>query len=121
MAESQLQHTAAAPATVVGVDTTLLAACQLLNNPPLSGASPLAAEQWRHDVDQLVVAAINTRPQERRCQPSAQYSRTLSVMRAPSVACAQSIARAPLVEPNARPRGVASHTNGELRDGRPQG
>jgi hypothetical protein len=35
---------------------------QLLNNPPPSGASPSAVEQWRHDVDQLVIAAINTPP-----------------------------------------------------------
>jgi hypothetical protein len=41
---------------------TLEAACQLLHDPPGPHASPLAAEQWRHDVDQLIIAAINTLP-----------------------------------------------------------
>jgi hypothetical protein len=79
--ESQPQRTAvtaAAPPAVVGVDATLLAVSRLLNNPPLSRASPSAAEQWRNDVNHLVVAAINTSPQERWRQPSAQYSRTPS-------------------------------------------
>jgi hypothetical protein len=44
----------------VGPDATLLAARQLLNNPPLVKALPSAAEQWCHDVDQLIIAAINT-------------------------------------------------------------
>jgi hypothetical protein len=59
----------------------LLAACQLLNNPPPAGVSPSAAEQWRHDVDQLVIAAINTPHREGRCQPSAAH--TPSVAQAP--------------------------------------
>jgi hypothetical protein len=74
MVESQPQRTAsttAAPPAAAGVDAMLLAACQLLNSPPPSGASPSVAEQWRHDVDQLIVTTINTPPQERRCQPSA--------------------------------------------------
>jgi hypothetical protein len=87
---------------VLHIDTTLLVARQLLNNPPPSGAPPSAAEQWRHDVGQLVVTAINTLPQERRRQPFAQYSCTPSMACAPSMAHAPSIARAPPMEPNAR-------------------
>jgi hypothetical protein len=95
MVESQTQRTAGtvpAPSVVAGADATLLAARQLLNNPPPSGASPSAAEEWRRNVDQLVVAAINTPLYERRCQPSAQYSHT------PPAAHASSAARAPPVE-----------------------
>jgi hypothetical protein len=44
------------------IDATLLAAHQLVNNPPPSEASPSATEQWCHDIDQLIVAAINTPP-----------------------------------------------------------
>jgi hypothetical protein len=50
--------TASSPAAV-GPDAALLAACQLLNNPSPAGASPPAAEQWHHDVNQLIIAAIN--------------------------------------------------------------
>jgi hypothetical protein len=49
MVESQPQRTAGAvpaPSVVAGADATLLAARQLLNNPPPSGASPSAAEEW---------------------------------------------------------------------------
>jgi hypothetical protein len=48
----------------VGPDAAFLAARQLLNNPPPAGASPSAAEQWRHDVYQLIIAAINTSHRE---------------------------------------------------------
>jgi hypothetical protein len=92
--ESQPQRTAGAvpaPSVVAGANVTLLAARQLLNNPPPSGASPSAAEEWRHNVDQLIVAAINTPFHERRCQPSAQYSHT-------PAAHAPSAARAPPVK-----------------------
>jgi hypothetical protein len=61
--ESQPQRTTGvvpAPSVVAGADATLLEARQLLNNPPPSEASPSAAEEWRCNVDQLVVAAINT-------------------------------------------------------------
>jgi hypothetical protein len=61
--ESQPQPTAgttASPPTTVGPNAALLAACQPLNNPPPVGASPSAAKQWRHDVSQLVIIAINT-------------------------------------------------------------
>jgi hypothetical protein len=39
---------------------TLEAVHTLLYNPLGLGASPSVAEQWRHDVDQLVITAINT-------------------------------------------------------------
>jgi hypothetical protein len=68
--ESQPQRTAgmaAPPPVAAGTDATLQVACQLLNNPPPSGASPSVVEQWRHDVDQLMVATINMPPHERRC------------------------------------------------------
>jgi hypothetical protein len=106
MVESQPQHTvstAAAPPTVASIDATLLAAHRQLNNPPLSEASPSAAEQWHHDVDQLIVTTINTSPQERQRQPSTQYSHTPSVARVSSVAHALSVVCAPPMEPNARP------------------
>jgi hypothetical protein len=67
--ESQPQHTTgttAPPPATVGIDAALLAVHQLLNNSPSSGVSPSVAEQWHHDVDQLVVAAINTPHHERR-------------------------------------------------------
>jgi hypothetical protein len=80
----------------VGLDAMLLAVRQLLNNPPPTESSPSAAKQWRHDVDQLVIVAINTSHHERRHQPSAQQSRFLSVARAPFVA------QAPPVLPGAR-------------------
>jgi hypothetical protein len=54
----------------VGLDAALLAARQLLNNPPSIEASPSAAEQWHHDVNQLIIAAINTPHREGQRQPS---------------------------------------------------
>jgi hypothetical protein len=92
--ESQPQRATSivpAPSVVAGADATLLAARQLLNNPPPSGASPSAAEEWRRNVDQLVIAAINTALPERRCQPSARHSHA-------TAAHAASIARVPPVE-----------------------
>jgi hypothetical protein len=87
MLESQpATGTTASPPAVVGHDAALLAARQLLNNPPSAGASPSAAEQWCHNVDQLIIAAINTPHREGRCQPSVQQSRFLSAARTPSVA-----------------------------------
>jgi hypothetical protein len=70
----------------VGPDAALLAVRQLLNNPPLDGASPSAAEQWHHDVDQLIIAAINTPHREGRRQPSVQQSRFPLAARTPSMA-----------------------------------
>jgi hypothetical protein len=78
-------------------DAALLAARQLLNNPPPAGALPSTDEQWHHDVDQLVITAINTPQREGRRQPSAQQSHFPSAMRAPSVA------QAPPVLPGACP------------------
>jgi hypothetical protein len=75
MLESQSQPTTgttASPLAAVGLDAVLLAARQLLNNPPLAGASPSAVEQWRHDVDQLVIATINTPHYKGRHHPSVQ-------------------------------------------------
>jgi hypothetical protein len=74
------------PPVAVGLDVALLAARQLLNNPPSVGASPSAAEQWRHNVDQLVITAINTTHREGRCQPYAQQSCFPLAVRTPSVA-----------------------------------
>jgi hypothetical protein len=72
-----------------GVKATLVAAHRLLNNPPSMHASPSAVEQWRHDVDQLVVAAINTpRHEGGRQEPVAAHSHSPSVACAlPSLAC----------------------------------
>jgi hypothetical protein len=55
----------------VGLNVTLLAVRQLLNNLPPTRASPSEAKQWHHDVDQLVVVIINTPHREGRRQPSA--------------------------------------------------
>jgi hypothetical protein len=66
--ESQPQRTmgtTASPLAAAGIDAALLAARQLLNNTPPSNVSPSVVEQWRHNVDQLIVAAINTPHQER--------------------------------------------------------
>jgi hypothetical protein len=101
--ESQPQHTTGAvpaPSVVAGADATLLVARQLLNNPPPSGASPSAAEEWRHNVDQLVVSAINTSLHERRCQLSAQHSHTTAA-HAPFAAHVPHVERAPPVGPDA--------------------
>jgi hypothetical protein len=59
------QHSAATAAMTppgVGPEATLKVVCQLLHNPPGLHASPSAAEQWCHDVDQLIVTAMNTPP-----------------------------------------------------------
>jgi hypothetical protein len=53
---------AAMPPPGAGPEATLEAACQLLNNPLGPHASPSAAEQWRHDINWLVVIAINVPP-----------------------------------------------------------
>jgi hypothetical protein len=63
---------------------TLEVVRQLLHNPPGSHASPSATEQWRHDVDQLIVNAINTLPHggvqvnrlHRMLEPSVAHSRS---------------------------------------------
>jgi hypothetical protein len=72
------------PPPVVGVEATLVAACRLLNNPPSTHTSPSVVEQWCHDVDQLIVVAINSRQHEGGWQePAATHSRSPSVVRAP--------------------------------------
>jgi hypothetical protein len=85
---------------VAGADATLLAVRQLLNNPPPSGASPSAAEEWHRNVDQLVVAAINTPLHERRCQPSARHSHATAT-HATSTARAPPVEHAPPIGPDA--------------------
>jgi hypothetical protein len=47
-------------------EATLEVARQLLHNPPGAHASPSAAEQCCHDVNQLIIAVINTTPSEGR-------------------------------------------------------
>jgi hypothetical protein len=107
--------TMASPPVAVSPDAVLLVVCQLLNNPPPVRASPSAAEQWHHDVDQLVIAAINTPHQEGRCQPSAQQSRF------PSAARTLSMAQVPSGLPGARPpaqhhASMASYRTMDLRE-----
>jgi hypothetical protein len=51
--------TAVTPPPAAAIETRLVAACQLLNNPLGPHTSPSAVGQWHHDVDQLVVATIN--------------------------------------------------------------
>jgi hypothetical protein len=99
----------------VGLDAAFLAARRLLNNPPSTIVSPSAAEQWRHDVDQLIVATINTPHREGRRQPSAQQSQFLSA------ACAPSVAQAPPVLPGVHPLAqhralMASYQTMDLRE-----
>jgi hypothetical protein len=45
-----------------GPKGTLEVAHLLLRNPSGPGASPSAAEQWHHNVNQLVISTINTTP-----------------------------------------------------------
>jgi hypothetical protein len=120
--ESQPQRTAGAvpaPSVIAGADATLLVARQLLNNPPPSGASPSAAEEWRRNVDQLIIATINTPLHERRCQPSAQYPHTPAT-HASSAAYAPPVEHAPPVGPDARQKmrhhaPMASYATADLR------
>jgi hypothetical protein len=81
--------------TTVATEATLVAARQLLNNPSPSHASPLVAEQWCHDIDQLVITAINMPPHGGWQQPSAAHSRMLIAVHTPSVARAPSAAHGP--------------------------
>jgi hypothetical protein len=93
MLESQpepIAGTTASPPIAVGLDVVLLAEHQLLNIPPPTGASPSVAEQWHHDVDQLIVVAINMPHREGWRQPSAQQSRFPSAVSkeiAPAMTC----------------------------------
>jgi hypothetical protein len=71
------------PPPAAGVDGTLVTAHQLLNNSSSVHASPSAAEQWCHDVDQLIVAAINTLHHE-ECDKSRRQR-----IRDPPLVCAR--------------------------------
>jgi hypothetical protein len=118
MLESQPQPTAGtttSPPAAVGLDAALLAARQLLNNPPPIGVSPSAAEQWHHDVDQLIVTTINTPHREGRRQPSMQQSRFLL-----ATSCAIHGTGAPGVA-RCTPAGVAPRADGQLAHNGPQG
>jgi hypothetical protein len=57
--------TVVTPPPAAGPEATLVTTRALLNNPPGSDASSKAAEQWRINVDQLIIAVINT-PSPRR-------------------------------------------------------
>jgi hypothetical protein len=67
-AATQRQHSAimmVMPPPAASPEVMLVAVHTLLNNPPGLDASPEAAKQWRIDVDQLVITAINN-PSRRR-------------------------------------------------------
>jgi hypothetical protein len=91
MTATQHQHTTEmvrTPPPAVGVEATLVTARRLLNNPPSMHASPSTAEQWCHDVDQLIVAAINTVHHEGGHQePMVEHSCSPSAARAPPSMC----------------------------------
>jgi hypothetical protein len=88
---TQCQHSTGmvrTPPPVVEVRATLVVAHRLLNNPPSTHASSSATEQWRHDIDQLIIVAINTSHHEGgQHGPSAVNSRSPSSTRAPPSAC----------------------------------
>jgi hypothetical protein len=73
---------------VADVRTTLAVARQLFNNPPSMHASPSVVEQWCYDIDQLVIATINTPHHERGWQePAATHSRSPLAARALPSTC----------------------------------
>jgi hypothetical protein len=105
----------ASPPAVAGLNSALLAVRQLLNNPPSTGVSPSAAEQWRHNVDRLIVAVIKSPHRERRRQPSAHQSCFLSATRVPSVVQASPVL--PGARPSAQHRApMASYTMMDLME-----
>jgi hypothetical protein len=71
-----------ASSPVAEVEATLVTARRLLNNPPSTHTSPSATEQWRHDVDQLIIVAINPPHHEGGRQES-----TVAHSCSPSAAC----------------------------------
>jgi hypothetical protein len=79
------------------------------------------AEQWWHDIDQLMVTAINTPPHERWCPPSMRYSHTPSVVYVSSSTHILPVVHTPLgLEPSARPLAqhptpMASYATADLR------
>jgi hypothetical protein len=106
MLESQPQRTARMIASLLaaaGLDAALLAARQLLNNPPPSGASPSVAEQWHHDVDQLIVTTI--------CATVALSISSVCAIRGAGNPGAAKCA----------PAGAAPCADGQLHDDEPQG
>jgi hypothetical protein len=58
--------TTAVPPPGAGPEATMEAVRQLLDNPIGAHASPSAVEQWHHNVDQLIIIAINTPPHRGR-------------------------------------------------------
>jgi hypothetical protein len=103
---------AAMPLPGASPEATLEAVCQLLYNPPGPHASPSAVEQWCHDVDQLIIATINTPPHGgvqvdhlgRAPEPSAAHSCSPAMhSRPPSAPDVSSAVR------------VASHSTTDLR------
>jgi hypothetical protein len=56
-----MASTVATPPSAVAIEATLVAARQLLNNPPPPHTSLSTTEQCHHNIDQLIVDAINTR------------------------------------------------------------
>jgi hypothetical protein len=87
-----------------GLKGMLEAADALLHNTLGTHASPSATGQWRHDIDQLFVAAINTLPHRGRWanhssgvpELTVAHSRTLMAARVPSVARAPTEPHAPV-------------------------
>jgi hypothetical protein len=86
-----------------GPEATLETVRQLLHNPPGPHTSPSAVEQWHHDIDQLIIATINTPPHGGQranhssgvSVPSVAHLRTPTVPHMPSVACAPTTPHAP--------------------------
>jgi hypothetical protein len=58
----RLASTAMMPPPAVAAEAMLVAVREHLNNPPPLNASPSVVEQWCHDVDQLIITAINMLP-----------------------------------------------------------
>jgi hypothetical protein len=104
VAAQQRQRTASVampPPPRPTADATMHVARQLLNNPPPTGASSSTVEQWCHDVDQLLVVAINTPPPGGNHQIPDEHSLTPTSAHVPpapgvpSSMCPPSVARAP--------------------------
>jgi hypothetical protein len=72
-AQRQRSASVAAVAPMAIAEATMHAVCQLLNNPPPSGASSSTVEQCRHDVDLLIIAAINSPPPRGNFQPPVRH------------------------------------------------
>jgi hypothetical protein len=89
--------------SAMATEGTLVAAHQLLNNPPPPHASSSVVEQWCHNIDQLIVAAINTPPwggqqanhSGGRPERSVVHSRMPTPAHAPTAPNAAIVPRAP--------------------------